>query len=199
MHIHNLVIGSWHQQRQDVITQYIKEAKANTLADIGFGVPSRYLKEVILRNKTCKTTLCDLFDSAFDFASALLEQWDSKWQETISFRKADMNNAYEVGNFDIYLFQDSIEHVEDPTKCLKSYVNLSPKKAKFIFSLPIGPKIPVHYIAWQTDYEAKLWLQECGLKIIKETPVWVNPEVDLFAEPLGGEHHNLIVSCTKHE
>lgn len=197
LHIHNLVIGSWHQERQNVITQYINETRPETLVDIGFGVPSRYLKELILPNKTCRATLCDLFDSAFDFAGALLEQWDLKWQEIISFKKADMNNAHEIGNFDIYLFQDSIEHVGDPTRCLTEYVKYSPAHANFILSIPIGPLFPRHYIAWLNDMDAYNWLERCGLTVLDKKSVWVNLEVDLFAEQLGEDYHNLIVLCSK--
>ena len=197
LHIHNLILDSWHQDRQQVITNYIQNIQPQTVVDIGFGVPSRYLKEIILHEKNIKAALCDLFDSAFNFASALLEQWDSKWQDIISFKKVDMNNACEIGNFDVYLFQDSIEHVKEPTKCLTEYVKYSPANAKFILSLPIGPLFPRHYIAWLNDESAYDWLKECGLTIIETKSVWVNLEVDLFAEQLGEDYHNLIVLCSK--
>lgn len=197
LHIHNLILDSWHQDRQEVITNYIQNIQPQTVVDIGFGVPSRYLKEIILNQKNIKATLCDLFDSAFNFASALLEQWDTKWQDIISFKKVDMNNAWEIGNFDVYLFQDSIEHVKEPTKCLTEYIKYSPANAKFILSLPIGPLFPRHYIAWLNDQDAYDWLKKCGLTIIETQSVWVNLKVDLFAEQLGEDYHNLIVLCSK--
>jgi len=87
-----------------------------------------------------------------------------------------------VGDFDLYIFQDSIEHSLDPTACLKEYVRRSQENAKFIFSLPIGPMIPQHYIAWETEEEILSWLQGAGLKIHKNSLISMNPAVDLFAD-----------------
>lgn len=108
-----------------------------------------------------------------------------------------MQDVNAIGDYDTYLFQDSIEHVPDPTNCLKDYVKVSPQHANFILSLPIGPLIPAHFIEWQNDEEALQWLEDCGLKVQQYEKIWVNPAVDLFAEPLGSDHHNLIVLCAK--
>lgn len=196
LHIHNLLKGSWHTERQKIITNMISEINPNTLIDIGFGVPTQYIKDITLRNRTPLTTLCDLYDTAFQFSTALLSQWDKSWQEVITYKRIDMQNVSGIGDYDLYLFQDSIEHVNDPTDCMKKYVKTSPKSSTFILSLPIGPLIPVHFIEWGNDQEAFNWLNECGLKIKQSQKVWVNPAVDLFADPLGNDHHNLIVLCT---
>jgi 2-polyprenyl-3-methyl-5-hydroxy-6-metoxy-1,4-benzoquinol methylase len=135
LHIHNLLNGSWHQERQKTILQLIQIAKPTTAIDVGFGVPSRYMKELVLMNGYPKLTLCDFSDSAFQFATVLLDQWDSKWQEVISFKQVDMNDVEAIGKYDTYLFQDSIEHVADPASCLKKYVELAADTATFyIFS-----------------------------------------------------------------
>ena len=38
LHIHNLVNGSWHKERQDTMIELIKMEKVRSIADIGFGV-----------------------------------------------------------------------------------------------------------------------------------------------------------------
>lgn len=198
LHIHNLLEGSWHGERQKAVIKLLNTIKITSAIDIGFGVPTRYIQNLVLPSKAPKTTLCDLFDTSIQFASALLEQWDKNWYDTISFKQADMCNVEEVcGDYDVYLFQDSIEHVEDPTNCLKQYVALSHKHSYFILSIPIHPIIPAHYIEWKDDEDAIKWLKECGLVVLNKIVVKTNPQVDLFADSLGPEHHNLIVLCAK--
>lgn len=70
-------------------------------------------------------------------------------------------------------------------------------QAKFLLSLPIGPLFLRHHIAWLTDKEAEDWLDAHGLKIILKRNVYVKPEVDLFAEQLGSDYHDMYVLCEK--
>lgn len=199
LYIHNLIKGSWHQERQATIVDILVKLRPQSIIDLGFGIPSRYVQELGLQQKLFNVTLCDYCDSALNFAEALLEIWGDNWRTTISLTEFDLNQAELAGAHDVYLFQDSIEHVEDPTKCLKKYVATTPKEAKFIFSLPIGDIIPAHYIEWLTDIAAIKWLESCGLEVVTQKLVYVNLDVDLFAEPLGKNHHNLIVLAEKME
>lgn len=196
LHMLNLLDGNWHQERQDTMMEFIQLCNPGSLVDMGFGEPSRYLKSALM-NKSLKITLCDYSDSAFVFARALLEQWSSAWNEIISFKKTDMETGEYVGDFDVYVFQDSIEHVSKPTEYLTKYVKNSPQNANFIFSLPIGPIIPSHYIAWDTIKEATNWLSSCGLEILVKKQVYTNPEFDLFADQLGFDSHSFYVLCKK--
>lgn len=142
--------------------------------------------------------LCDISQTAIDFAKKLLKLWSPTWSETISFIKEDMNNVRKlVGNYDVYIFQDSIEHSTHPTECLKQFVELSPSHSKFILSLPIGPLIPMHYISWKNIKEAKEWIKECGLTIIESYQAKTNKGVDLFAEELDSYFLNYIILCSK--
>ncbi|MDP1694098.1 MAG: hypothetical protein Q8L34_01005, partial [Candidatus Woesearchaeota archaeon] len=40
---HNLVSGTYHRKRHDLTLQFLKYIKAETLIDIGYGVPGPYL------------------------------------------------------------------------------------------------------------------------------------------------------------
>lgn len=196
LHMHNLLENSWHYEGQRTIIDYINKVNPSNMIDMGFGSPSGYVRH-FLKHPSVKITLCDVFDAAFDFAEKLLRRWKSTWQNTISFNQLDMNSNAFVGNYDVYLFQDSIEHVEDSKGYLSKYVNSSPAHAHFILSLPIGPIVPVHYITWHTPETAFHWLENCGLSIVESRLIPVNPEVDLFAEQLNFEYKTLMVLCTK--
>lgn len=199
MHIHNLLQGSWHIERQNIIYKFMNSLKPSSIMDVGFGIPSLYIKKSLEEGNT-QITLSDFSYSALDFASELLSTWNSNWNKNIALVHEDMMlTSIAPPKHDLYLFQDSIEHVEDPTLCLSNFVKNSHSDAKFLLSLPIGPIVPMHYIAWHTEEEAKSWLNKCGLEVESEERIDVNPEVDLFAEQLDFHCTNLIVLCHKQE
>ena len=198
LHLHNLLERSWHQERQQTILEMLSGLEnVKSIVDMGFGVPIRYVKEYVLKNKNLKLTLVDMYDSAFDFSRVLLDSWSENWRDQIEFKKLDMNSHEYVGDFDVYIFQDSIEHVEKATEYLSKTVKLAPKSAKFVLSLPIGPKVPSHFISWKTGQEAGEWLKKCGLTFGRSKKVYVNRDVDLFADNLGGLFYNWIVECER--
>lgn len=189
--------NSWHFARQQTVLEQVKQCSPTSIVDMGFGVPSLYVKEYVLQNKEIDLTLVDLFESAFTFSEALLEILDSEWKKQVQFKKLDMNTHEYPGNFDLYIFQDSIEHVKDATKYLQKMVTNSPEGASFIFSLPIGPIIPIHTISWDTTKEARTWLEVANLRVVDEKGVYLNPEGDLWAEQLENNFFNWMVLCQK--
>lgn len=198
LHIHNLLNGSWHQKRQKEVLKILNEMDdIKTIVDMGFGTPQKYVKDFVLKNKEMKLTLVDFYDSSIKFGEILLNFWDNSWKNQISFKILDMNSHKFIGKFDVYIFQDSIEHVNNATKYLKKTVKHSPKNASFIFSLPVGPPPPVHTIAWYSIKDIKKWLEKCGLKVNKTKRINLNKKVDLFAEPFEKGSYELIVECKK--
>ena len=196
MHLLNLLSGSWHQEAQKTVLKFVKQAHPTTIADIGFGVPALYINEA-LKSGSYKITLFDLYESAFIFGKLLLKQWKSSWFEKVFLKKTNMENQEFIGNFDLYLFLDVIEHVSNPTLFLKKHVQLSPLGAKFLFSLPIGPLIPSHYMAWESVCAANEWLVACGLNPQISKLIYTNPDVDLFAEVGGCKFQFMIALCDK--
>jgi len=199
LHIHNLIEGSWHIHRQRVTKELIQKASPNNMVDIGFGVPSQYVYDLVIKENKFNVTLIDKYCSAFKFAKSLLEQWSDSWETSIFFSKRNMDDNEYVGDYDLYLFQDAIEHTIDPTGYLKKHVECAPKNSKFVISLPIGPLFPRHYKAWETDAEGKKWLESCGLSIELQEKIFVNPKVDLFADQIDPNYHDLYVLCNKLE
>lgn len=102
-----------------------------------------------------------------------------------------------VGDFDLFIFQDSIEHTHHPEEYLDTYVQLSYPSVKFLISLPIEPIIPRHFIAWETEEETLSWLTQRGLRVEASKSIFVNPSVDLFAEEIDENYCDFIVLCSK--
>ena len=196
LYLHYLLKRSWHQDRQNSILKMVEKANPKSIVDMGFGAPTKYLKEYVLPKKK-KIVLVDLYESAFEFSTALFDYLEGDWKKFISFRKIDMNTHEYPGDFDCYIFQDSIEHVQDSGRYLSKIVKQSPENSKFIFSLPIGPLMECHTIFWDSEKEASQWLNGCGLKIIELENVYTNKEVDLFTEQIEEEFYNLVVLCEK--
>lgn len=196
LHLHNLTENSWHEEIQKTVAEYIDYSRTKTIIDIGFGVPSLYVKQSLIYKKYL-ITLLDKFDSAFLFAEALLNEWSTTWKDYILFKKFDLNENIFLGKYDLYLFLDSLEHVEDPKTFLSLIVNQSPDNSKFLFSLPIGPLIPMHYINWNNIEETIQWLQKFGLKIISQRVININLDTDLFTSQTGFDFKSHILLCEK--
>ncbi|MBN2689246.1 MAG: hypothetical protein JXR42_01380 [Gammaproteobacteria bacterium] len=197
LHIHNLIDGSWHQDRQAVITKFVSEVNAKNVIDVGFGVPTRYVEDLVLQSDDMEVTFLDMYDSAFAFSEHLLDFWSSNWRDKIFFKKINMDLDNICGDYDLYIFQDSIEHTKNPAKVLRETVMGAANNARFIISLPIGPIFPRHYMEWLGDRDARLWVEGCGLKIEKEQSVYTKPEVDLFAKQIDPKYHDLYFLCSK--
>jgi len=196
MYLQNLIPGSWHQERHKIVLSMLKNINPTSIVDMGFGVPGEHIKEFILKKKI-NTVLVDNCDSAFEFGKELLDLWDTNWRETISFKQLDMNTFEYPGNFDCYIFLDSIEHIKDATNYLKKIVSKSNPESNFILSIPVGPMIPSHTLGWNTEEEVIQWLQENGLHINGKKRVYPNPKVDLFAAETNGKIFDIIISCSK--
>ncbi len=196
LYLHNLAEKSWHRELQQTIQEYIENSQSKTIIDIGFGVPSLYVKEALIHKKYL-ITLLDKFDNAFIFAKALLNEWSSSWKDNILFKKMDMNEQKFVGKYDLYLFSDSLEHINNSEHFLKTHIDQSSEHARFLFSLPIGPLIPMHCINWDTSDEIMSWLQRLGLIVLKEKIININPTVDLFTSQSEYNFKCYILLCEK--
>lgn len=197
LHMHNLLEGSWHIERQATVHSFVQRVRPRNMVDMGFGVPSQYVKEILKEGKT-HICLCDIDDSAFKFADALLRIWESEdYKSQISFEEMDMNTGKIIPDKDLYLFQSSIEHVKECTNYLNTHVKKVKKGAYFIFSLPIGEITPEHYMEWKTFKEAREWVTEAGLEIQDCKRVRVNPQIDLFADFHDFQYEDYFLLCKK--
>lgn len=146
LYMHNILQGSWHIERQQFLYDLVKKHSPNSLVDIGFGIPGKYIKAYVLK-KRIKTSLLDCFPSASKFGKELLTIWDKNWNKVVKFSEYNMDTLKSPGQFDGYIFWDSIEHTKSPTNYLKMIIENSPANATFFFSIPIGPPVPVHFMS----------------------------------------------------
>ena len=199
LHMHNLLEGSWHIERQNTVSIFMKEFIPSSIVDMGFGVPTQYIKKA-LQNNSPKITLCDIDDSAIIFAEALLDLWGKKnWRSQICLKKCDMNEGDIISSHNLYLFQDSIEHVEDCTNYLLKQVKHAASNSYFLFSLPIGDITPEHYMEWKSEKAVHDWLISCGLRVIKSKIIKVNPQIDLFADYHEFNYYGCFAMCVKND
>jgi len=184
LHLHNLNEESWHHEKQTTILKGIETISPKSIIEVGFGVPTSYINKYILKHPQTHLTLCDFDQIAFDFSKALLSVWDKNWEKNIHFKNENMNDMNFLGDYDVYLFPDCIDHTLHPTEYLKKQVLCAKAHSKFILILAIGPHIPMHYCCWETLEAALQWLNVCGLKIDDQKVISTNPEIDLFAQEI---------------
>lgn len=185
LYLKSFMPGSWHIARQSTILRYIRSVHPKTLVDMGFGVPSMYVREYVLPDPEVKLTLVDRYPSAFRFAKLLLESTFPGWRTRIRFKRLDMNSHAYPGDYDVYLFQDSLEHVEGAEAYLSEIVGRSPTHAMFILSLPIKSPIPSHTVVWDNTDEVERWLAKCGLCVSAGDTIHPG-RADLWAQQLKG-------------
>lgn len=194
MFIEYLIKGSWHEERQNVLVDFLKYCNPKSILDIGFGAPTKYVMEYVLKSRNIKLTLADKFESAFSFAEIVLNDWHSDFTSQISFKKVDVSDPHYLGDYELYIFQDAIEHSAKPKEFLSLNVKRSLPGSWFIFSLPIAPMIPCHFISWDNVNDASAWIESCGLKVVKQKQVFVNPKVDEFAKDLGNISNLMLIT-----
>ncbi len=199
MYLHYLLPGSWHQERQNETIKLLNNYPNSSIVDLGFGAPQGYVKDVVLNNNY-RLSLLDIYDSALIFSRVLLSYWNSNWEDKIELRKYNMDSSEHIGDYDIYLFQDSIEHTKDPTKYLSDLVKKAPNNSRFIFSLPIEGEVVAsgsHFITWRDENHASQWLDDCGLNVVYSKSILMNPEVDLFADD--ADYYECLYECVKNK
>lgn len=197
MLIEYLMKESWHRERQDCMTEFLRECGSRDIMDVGFGVPTSYVKDYVLADEGIRLVLADKYRSAFEVAEIVLDVWGGDWASKVSFEEVDLDVVGYLGDYDTYIFQDSIEHSRAPKEYLALNVAKAPEGAWFMLSLPIAPPIPCHHIDWSTVAAAVEWVESCGLKVVKQRQVFVNLEFDEFARGLGEISNLMLVAQRK--
>lgn len=203
MHLSNRIPGSWHLVRQRIVSDLVKSIAPRRTVEVGFGTPQQYLREEMLRatlrSQTVTIHLLDLGYTSMIFGQSVLSLWNDSWSRVVRFRSYDMQCGCHVGDYDCYIFQDSIEHVLDPTSYLSNLVQKAPREAHFIFSLPIEviKVMPQHFISWRDTNEVRVWLEQNGLTIIFQHEIAINREIDIYAQKLHPNYRQVVFHCKK--
>lgn len=204
MHLHNQLQGSWHATRQEIVACRVESFRPSRIVEVGFGTPQLYVWQSIFRGthgaEEASVHLLDAGYSGMVFGQSLLSLWSRCWSKVVRFRSYDMEKEGYVGDYDCYIFQDSIEHVSNPTRYLRETVIRAPDGADFLFSLPIEvvKVMPQHFISWRDTDEVQEWLShDAGLRTLFRQEISVDRTVDIFAQKLHPEYRQAIFHCQK--
>ena len=173
--------GGIHDRRQAVVLDELRRARPLSIVDIGFGAPTRYLRDYVLAMPDVNLDLLDKYAAAIEVGRAILSHWGMAPSRHIGFAVHDMDADPPLPGRDCYLMLDSVEHAADPGACLRATATAAAPRALFLFHLPIGPKIPSHSIAWSSSHEVVAWLDSVGLEVARTELIQPNPQVDVFA------------------
>lgn len=199
MHMHNLVEGNWHDERQQVIQKYLRDGKSSTICELGFGTPQRYVRAVLGNSAISQVLLCEYKPEDLEFAAAVLDIWDPQWGKKIKLLQHDMATDELPPSYDTYIFQDSAEHVPDPTTRHALYIDSMKEGAEILYSLPVEPSRPfsLHTISWKDEAEVLQWVTECGARPRHVQTIDFNRELDLHVAGLDPHARQLAVRAVK--
>jgi hypothetical protein len=183
-------------RRQQVVLDERRRARPQHVVDIGFGAPTRYLRDYVLAEPSVRVLLLDKFPAALAAGRALLQFWGAPPVGKVEFGLHDMDCEPPPAGFDGHLMLDAIEHSAHPARYLAEAVERAQPGAMFLFHMPIGPLIASHTIAWSSRRDATQWLGSAGLEVGRTEFILPNPAVDHFARH-GVALKNLFVVARK--
>lgn len=198
MRMHALAEGSYHREKYRTVKEMMANPEIKTAIEFGFGIPGDHVFSAFDRGQ--KIILSDYDRKAIEFAQATLELHQADYKKNIDFRLIDLNKNRYAGDFDAYIFLDSLEHTDDPTKHLRMLADNMPKGAHLITSLPIGQidmMSHAHNIEFLTKQDIIDWLESAGFKIIRTVEAKPNPKVDFFASLMVGGYTDLVTDAVK--
>jgi hypothetical protein len=172
---------SLHARRQQVVLDALQRSRPASIADIGFGAPTRYLRDHVLTTPSVKAHLFDKYPGALEVGRTILAYWNERYAARVELALHDMDVDPPVGRFDCYLMLDAIEHAAEPDRYLRDTVAAAGRGALFLFHLPIGPQIASHNMAWDSERAVTQWLTAAGLEAGRTEFILPNPAVDHFS------------------
>lgn len=204
MYFKYFIEESYQFERQAILSEMVRSCTdIETLVDIGFAVPGKYVLETLKNRPEIHMTLLDKFESSITFSETLLSCATVNWKDQIKLGTYDMDSDVSPGAFDAYIFFDSIEHTKNPDAFLDTILASASEDSYFIFSLPIekvevsgGAKgDPMHFVEFLTEDEIRKWLEKHNLKILEERIA--KPKSGDFWLAIGESFQNLILKTQK--
>lgn len=198
MHMHNMLPGNWHEKRQQKVSEYMRVIRPRSICEVGFGTPQRYVKES-LQSGDADILLADYEGTSIRFAKKVLTYWNPAGAEKVKLKIFNMNRDPLPSEYEAYVFQDSLEHAEDPTAVLRSYVESARQKSHFIFSLPVEVEnpIPEHFICWENGKAVVDWVAASGLNVLDSQEIAMNRELDIYASSLHPDFREIVILAQK--
>jgi len=154
VHLKNFSEKNWFNKRYNLL--FKKYNLFDSIIEIGFGLPYLPLKkESNLKN----LIYVDSYSSAIDVSKEILK----KLKSDAVFIKGDAENKNtwskikkRINGKKLIVGIEVVEHLKRPDLFWKNAKSIG--SSRIIISLPIGPKIPSHTIAFETVKEATKYL-----------------------------------------
>lgn len=145
----NLFQYLWHTHKIKLAKHILSQLEFNNCLDVGCA--SGYMVSQIA-NIFPKTKYfgIDIYDKAIDYAKKTYPQ--------INFKVATADKLpFKENTFDIILFYETIEHVENPEKCLKEIRRVLRKDGTLILTMDSGSLLfRLVWIVWENS-KGKIW------------------------------------------
>ena len=126
----NFLQRFWHSQKINLAINLIKDFNFKNCLDVGCA--SGYmLSEISKKYPTCKYFGIDAYQKAIKYAK--------KRYKNIDFKVAAADHLpFADNSFDLILFYETIEHVENPHACLQEIKRVLRKNGKLILAMDSG-------------------------------------------------------------
>lgn len=179
--------GSWHIKKQNIVDNWLSKLWPCDIVDIGFGVPQKYHLNKIGNNGNGSLTLVEYNQRALDFARAIFLFYQNKISnitllngEFFGSSIKDKLNATP----NVWIFLDSLEHFDSPEEILEECISACGNETIYIFSLPLGERVPVHTCSWEDKGEAFEWVKKQNCQILDFSILKPDPEIEWFVHSL---------------
>ncbi|GEM_PF-3784937 len=157
VHLSNFFEKNWFNKRYNLLLQ--KYYLFDCIVEIGFGLP--YLPLKIKKNKLPTLIYSDIYESAINVSKEILKNIG----KSADFIKGDIEKEKtwrlikeKINGKTLLVCIEVLEHLKKQNYFFENAKKLNP--SKIIISLPIGPKIPSHHSFFQTEKEARNYLQD---------------------------------------
>jgi ubiquinone/menaquinone biosynthesis C-methylase UbiE len=201
--IHGFAKESYHEIREQTAQKLITASGGTRIAEIGYGYPSPHIIELLKESSVQSYDLLDFDEKINTFSKDVITDMSPENTSKVSTKNYNMDDMTSPGDYDTYVYLDSMEHAKDPTAYLQMLVASTKQDARFVLSIPVmslenNPIEKFHNHEWKTIGDSRKWLEDNGLEIIEENVAITNPDIDQFAKFLPQKKLvNHLVLCKK--
>lgn len=139
----------WHTHKINLAKKLIIDLNYKNCLDVGCA-SGFMISEIAKSNSDAKYYGIDVFDKAIDFAKAHYPD--------IKFAIASAEKLpFKTGTFDLIIFYETIEHVEEPEKCLKEIKRVLRKGGTLLVTMDSGSLLfRAIWFLWENT-KGKIW------------------------------------------
>lgn len=146
---HNLFQRLWHTQKISLAKKLLSQIKFKNCLDVGCA--SGYMISEVSRTfPNAKYFAIDIYDKAIEYAKKLYPHIEFK---VASAAKLPFKN----NSFDLILFYETIEHVQNPKECLAEMKRVLKKEGSLILTMDSGSWLfKLVWFVWENS-KGQIW------------------------------------------